>query len=710
MKSGTIFEILLLFAAILGMASKAPGAGNLLDYLRDREFAELFFMVSVLLISLYAIVRILANFPVILRFMILALDISVVVFSLYGMEIYKAVIAVAVALSLTEFQRVVSGISGYPASWGLRWISLFVFLEIFSFIIPSSIEPIDWSFVYRIGYTVRDGFESFVEDTGYFFSGIGSGGAYQSGYSTLQNINASVRSSNREELYVTAVQSGRKLYLVGNVEGNDEAFAFDVADDLEGRRLLEFLYALYSHNVKREEARLYAGVSKMSVEYGYLRTADIIRPGELLRIEYGKNDELNASGTGFDRVHKKGDKFDLMYLSIDYGSPYLEKIMRDPVRVPYPDYEKMSEYCQELYDFQLDRTVSVAEYKEWSEKGRDLSSYLINDEPATDRMKNLAADLAAGADSDYDICRAVEKYLRQYKYNTSPAQITSENFVDGFLFETGEGFCFHYATAMVELLRLNGIPARFVQGYSYQFKDNKQGTKSIMGNNAHAWAEAYIDGTGWVPFEPTAGRTTSIDNTWKRYLPEDDPQLVAADVAESEKDMEAVIPELPDAVSEAIMNDETEGTSSDKLHYVDVMIILHTVGIVLLTGIFYVLLALVLIFLIRFLRYRNSPMERKFDKNVRDIRRLLSKQFPVYNRQPLLEDYITLMPEGEILEYEYLEITDMKQLMSHISEVYYRQRFAGITAKGTDVRDAEYLRKYLIRRALKNFHLRRNAS
>jgi hypothetical protein len=101
-------------------------------------------------------------------------------------------------------------------------------------------------------------------------------------------------------------------------------------------------------------------------------------------------------------------------------------------------------------------------------------------------------------------------------------------------------------------------------------------------------------------------------------------------------------------------------------------------------------------------------MERKFDKNVRDIRKLLSKQFPVYGRQPLLEDYMALMPEDEVLEYEQLEITDMKQLMSHISDVYYRQRFAGITADGTDVRDAEYLRKHLIKRAIRKFRLRRH--
>ncbi len=708
MKSGTIFEILLLFAAVLGMAVNVPGAGSILDYLRDRDFTELFLLMSVVLISLYVIIRILADFPVILRIIILVLDVVIVVLGLYGMEIHKAVMAIAIALTLTETQRVISGLSGYPSTWGLRWISLFVFLEIFSFIIPSSSEPIDWSFIYRVGYTLRDGVESFIEDTGYFFSGIGSGGAYQSGYSTLQNVQAGIRSNNREELYVTAVHSGRSLYLVGNVEGGDEAVAADVADDLEGRRLLDFLYALYSHDVNREEAKLYASVCKMTVEYGYLRTADIIRPSELLRIEYGKNDSKNALGTGFEKVHKKGNAYDLMYLSIDYGSPYLEKIMRDPVSVPYPDYITMSEYCQKMYDFQLDRSVSAAEYSEWSTKKRDISSYLISDEPATDRMKTLAADLAAGAETDYDICRAVEKYLRQYKYNMNPAQGTSENFVDAFLFETGEGYCIHFASAMVELLRLDGIPARFVQGYGYQFKGNKQGTKTIMGSNAHAWAEAYIDGIGWIPFEPTAGRTTSIDNTWKRYLPEDDPERITVDTAYSEKDLQTVVPELPDAVSDAILNEEAESASSEKVRYVDVMIILHTAGMVLLTALFYILLALLLIILIRFLRYRNSPMERKFDKNVRDIRKLLSKQFPVYGRQPLLEDYMALMPEDEVLEYEQLEITDMKQLMSHISDVYYRQRFAGITADGTDVRDAEYLRKHLIKRAIRKFRLRRH--
>jgi transglutaminase-like putative cysteine protease len=87
---------------------------------------------------------------------------------------------------------------------------------------------------------------------------------------------------------------------------------------------------------------------------------------------------------------------------------------------------------------------------------------------------------------------------------------------DRFLFETQTGYCVHYTSAMVMLLRLSGIPARASFGYRYVFPFEKEEAYEVDGGCAHTWPEAYLAGIGWVPFEPTAGVLKPAAYTWRR--------------------------------------------------------------------------------------------------------------------------------------------------------------------------------------------------
>ena len=64
------------------------------------------------------------------------------------------------------------------------------------------------------------------------------------------------------------------------------------------------------------------------------------------------------------------------------------------------------------------------------------------------------------------------------------------------------GYCQQYAAAMGVMLRLAGVPARVVLGYTHSVPD-ASGTFTVTTNDAHAWVEAYFAGVGWVPFDPT---------------------------------------------------------------------------------------------------------------------------------------------------------------------------------------------------------------
>jgi len=94
-----------------------------------------------------------------------------------------------------------------------------------------------------------------------------------------------------------------------------------------------------------------------------------------------------------------------------------------------------------------------------------------------------------------------------FVYTLSPALIERDP-VDGFLFDTRRGFCEHYASAFVFLLRSAGIPARVVTGYQGGEMNPNGGYMIVRQSDAHAWAEAIIDGE-WRRFDPTAAVSPS---------------------------------------------------------------------------------------------------------------------------------------------------------------------------------------------------------
>ena len=84
----------------------------------------------------------------------------------------------------------------------------------------------------------------------------------------------------------------------------------------------------------------------------------------------------------------------------------------------------------------------------------------------------------------------------------TPAMAEGEDFVAHFLSE-GRGYCVHFATTAVLLLRMNGIPARYVSGYTADVIPGE--TVEVPDYTAHAWMEIYLDGYGWYPIEVTPG-------------------------------------------------------------------------------------------------------------------------------------------------------------------------------------------------------------
>lgn len=124
------------------------------------------------------------------------------------------------------------------------------------------------------------------------------------------------------------------------------------------------------------------------------------------------------------------------------------------------------------------------------------------------RVRDLAAEIIGPSATRYDAVQAVSSYLKanaRYSLDTRmPPRGT--DFVDDFLFVTRAGYCNHFSTAMVVLLRAEGIPARWVKGYAPGQADSQvPGRVVVTQGDAHSWVEVYFPGVGWIPFEATPG-------------------------------------------------------------------------------------------------------------------------------------------------------------------------------------------------------------
>ena len=134
--------------------------------------------------------------------------------------------------------------------------------------------------------------------------------------------------------------------------------------------------------------------------------------------------------------------------------------------------------------------------------------YLKLPETITQRTRDLASQLAARQSNAFDTAIAVEEYVRStIAYNEDiDAPPANQDVVDYVLFESLEGYCEYYASAMAVLLRAEGIPSRVVGGYFPAPYDPNDGGHLYREKNAHLWVEAFFPGYGWIPFEPTANR------------------------------------------------------------------------------------------------------------------------------------------------------------------------------------------------------------
>jgi len=166
-----------------------------------------------------------------------------------------------------------------------------------------------------------------------------------------------------------------------------------------------------------------------------------------------------------------------------------------------------------LEDLEEYRTAMQAQYSEEITLSPKVQQYIDK--------------VTEGCTTQWQRLKAIESALQNMHYTATPGNIpksvkSAEEYLDYFLLKSRKGYCAHYATAFVLLARAEGLPARYVEGFRAVYNDSKN--IRVYNSMAHAWAEVYWEGIGWVMFEPTPEIAEYAYSGW--YVPEGDQSTV----------------------------------------------------------------------------------------------------------------------------------------------------------------------------------------
>lgn len=136
-----------------------------------------------------------------------------------------------------------------------------------------------------------------------------------------------------------------------------------------------------------------------------------------------------------------------------------------------------------------------------------IETYTALPEDFSEAVRQEALRITGPAATPYDKALALQDHFRSgaFTYDLNVGRGHSGDDLERFLLETRTGYCEQFAGSYAAMARAIGLPARVAVGFT-PGEPGPDGRYVVRGANGHAWPEVYLEGFGWVPFEPTPGR------------------------------------------------------------------------------------------------------------------------------------------------------------------------------------------------------------
>lgn len=497
------------------------------------------------------------------RITAIGLSVGIIVSMVLKMDLKKFFVAFVlffVMLVVTEeVQRHWNKEGDTHAGRHLVSVALFLAVQmVLVYVMPVSNKPYEWSHVKALWSRVMDGFQ-FANR--FFYSGEEQLGAVI-GLSEESEFFASLRKDNKKIMKLTcAKDSGDVIYLRANTFDHFDGRGWTYEEkeetpyDEDAYDLMLTWCALHSYEPDNYMDFMYK--TSLELTYDQVHTQFIFAPmksmlpGNLDRegkITWNKGAYRSENLCGY------GTKISYKYFRLNRQHDLFKNfLMEAPAALPDP---VMWERAVVNY---LSETEGILASTDGRFPYSELEAYhasIYEDlevVPLSEEVGAYMEELLEGADTDYEKLERIEQMLKSMTYTVHPGVLskdvqTPSDFLDEMLLHTQQGYCSHFATAFVLLARSQGIPARYVQGY--YVPKNKDTTVEITSDMAHAWAEAYIDGVGWISFEPTPGK--SAGKAW--FVPD---RAALADPSKSQnpyenEEKEVLLPEVVEKEEEPV--------------------------------------------------------------------------------------------------------------------------------------------------------------
>lgn len=412
-------------------------------------------------------------------------------------------------------------------------------LAILSISLPSKAEPIQWTTVRKIYASLKEQINIWKIDLDYLFRNSGGDFAINfTGYDEEGGALGSGGRLNKDDkiaMNVSGFKGEKPLYLIGSVSdiytGNSwEKSKLDFTPGEEEYILdyKELLYALSRQDVKVLEEKQFVKRRSLNIEFYNMKSKTCFYPikSSWIKTQTKKSTPITEYPyIKFSRALGRGSVYQSVFFEMNLKGEAFQEMLRDAATFSYEGVPNISSDTKTWLEDNLTKDDYVEiDLDKWDSydilKSRaDMiqRQYTVLPDTLPDRVKELAIEITKDYDNNYDKLKAIEKFLSAYQYTLQPEQIPEgKDFVDNFLFDQREGYCTYYASAMAVLARCVGIPTRYVEGFVVTFEEGKASSMyPIKNSQSHAWAEAYIKGVGWIPFEATAPYYDIRYTTWE---------------------------------------------------------------------------------------------------------------------------------------------------------------------------------------------------
>lgn len=417
--------------------------------------------------------------------------------------------------------------------------------------IPSNKERIKWIWVRETVSDIKDNVQELVynlelkdeEDKNEF--NVNKAGFSEEGDNSFGKI---IDERERNMLLISTRSNLKIEYLSGIIRSTYTGSEWKKEDNDYGdytdeyrMDLYEKLYNLHNSGLIQSPDEYFARKIYYQIAFDRLETKTIFRPENCYTIddfEENINVETVGNNVYFTKKEKKGYSYYVSALIMNMDNENLKEYLKS-LNENEQHYKENKSGKVDLENSLFEKSINQLKLSEGEiayitsdnfrqrifERSKKIKGeYTQIPKGTPERVKELSEEITKDYTNQYDKAEAICRYLKEnYAYTTNIDQLPDgKDAVDYFLFERKKGYCTYFASAMAIMCRSVGIPVRYVEGTTIDYKEIDDEWYKVKTGLAHAWTEIYLEGFGWVRMDATPGYSDnsinwSVGEGWQRY-------------------------------------------------------------------------------------------------------------------------------------------------------------------------------------------------